>query len=103
MGATFEPEQPPSSQRSNTQTLSLPSTKTLLVCAQGRGVWAQSVTMWYGLGASLTHAVVWPCAAVANAVAAPRMAASRVSFVRISFLLADNSDDGDDHAAAGAP
>ena len=44
IGDPSEPRQPLATQRSITQTLSLPSTKTLLVGAQGRGVCAQSFT-----------------------------------------------------------
>src|ERR1041384_4478530 len=85
MGATLDAAQPPSSQRSKTQTLSLLSTKTLLVCAQGRDVCAQSFTMWYGLGASLTH-MVWASAAADAAVMANRTVAVVASVARISFL-----------------
>src|SRR5262245_29725153 len=55
IGASGEPRQPLSSQRSITQTLSLLSTKTLLVGAQARGMCAQPVTCLYGLGTSLTQ------------------------------------------------
>src|SRR5262249_54995281 len=77
----FDVPQPPSSQRSKTQTLSFASTNTLFVCAHGRGVWAQSLVKWYGFGASFTH-IVWASAAATTAVMAKSAIASLASCVR---------------------
>src|SRR6185437_13946282 len=77
IGAVSEPRQPFAVQRSITQTSSLASTNTLLVGAHGREVCAQSLTRWYGLGASLTQgADVCACAAAVHAPVASRATAN---------------------------